>query len=483
MDLKTKDNKLNNKCDSCLNITFSKIKLLQIISILCLWVILIIAIVFTQIYFQSRIKTISVVHFAIYLILCLLTLTCVGIIGVKSILKTNRNKFDIILFVSILITIFLMIITFAYVISGDYDVYLKGWCEAYRNASFGEALKQITTVSNYTPFYNYILIIIAKIGVYDLFAIKFVTFIFSILLSFVICKIVALVKQNQFNYILFASILLLPFILIEYSLWGQCDAIYTAFCLFALLFALKKRSKLSFLFLGLAFITKLQFLFIVPILFVMLIVKDENNEHYLKWKDIWIAPAMYLLNFLPVFAGDSIENILLVYVRQTGIDYGLSANCANLCGLYPESFTSKQLLSKILIILHIVITISLLIAFLIFVLKTAKTKTLKKEELVLFATVFAFVMVFFMPKMLDRFFFIPVCLSLINSKLSKDKWNNRIYIAMCVAFNLTIFGYMFGGIFKLVLQYFAIVVNVLTLTFIIIKLNQDYNFKKENLKA
>ena len=237
-----------------------------------------------------------------YFILIFFILSVIGLMGTIQIVKQNKEyyKIKVLSFLILIVYILFVTVILSVYISIDFDYFLSQWIDSYKNLSFSEALYKIVDVSIYTPLYNYFLIIIARCGINSLYTVKFLTFLFSIFLAFVMELIVKHVRRVDFNFIRFAIFMIIPTICMEYASWGQCDAIYTAFCLLAFYFALKKKSKLSFLSVGIAFAFKLQFLFVVPILFVMLLIKDKSGAHYLKWKDIWIAPVMYVLNFIGV---------------------------------------------------------------------------------------------------------------------------------------------------------------------------------------
>ena len=178
-------------------------------------------------------------------------------------------------------------------------------------------------------------------------------------------SIIKTIKNEKFSYALFMIFMIIPYILVEYAEWGQCDAIYTSFAFLSFYFALNKKSKLSFLFIGLAFVTKMQFLFMVPILFVMLIVKDENGEHYLKWKDIWIAPLCYVINLVPVLAGRPLIDMLKVYLMQAKFDNRITGNCPNVCMflsiLSQNIWTVNTFAYKLTSVLCVIFTFALLV--------------------------------------------------------------------------------------------------------------------------
>ena len=72
--------------------------------------------------------------------------------------------------------------------------------------------------------------------------------------------------------------ILLPTVVMNSSIWGQCDAIYVTFCVGSVYFLIKKRPWLAAAFFGVAFTFKLQAIFFLPVLVMVLIV----NRHRLR---------------------------------------------------------------------------------------------------------------------------------------------------------------------------------------------------------
>lgn len=360
----------------------------------------------------------------IYIGLVFLVLVAIGIIGGIKIVKEN-NEHKVVRFVTFFVTLFVVffcVILFADYKSSDYIAYLSEWVKTYSGLSFRDCLINITNISNYPQIYNYFLIIIAKLNINSLYAIKFSTLLFSLLLCFTMELIVSYIRGTKFNFVRFALFMLLPMILIEYTMWAQCDAIYVTFSLLAFYFALRHKSKLSFVMVGLAFANKLQFLFIVPILFIMLIVKDRDGAHYLKWKYLYLAPLMYVINLVPILFGADVLDTILVYFIQTGYYGRLSQNCANFClvfDLFGIDSQSKWYLPAL--ITCVIVTFAIMIVLIVFVVKFSKNKTLSGKDFVFFAFVFSFIMPFFMPKMLDRFFYMACCFGVIFACIDRQK--------------------------------------------------------------
>ena len=440
----------------------------------------------------------QVVSELVYFALVLIPLLIIGIIATVKIVKgggyhKTSHKITAISVTAIwiiLALIFTLILLGVNHKSEDYMWFLHNWTSYYKNHSIKESLYGIIEVTNYAPGYNYILILISRIPMYDLHLIKLVSFLFSILLSYFICKIISHIRKSEFNYILFVALMMLPCLIIEYSAWAQCDAIYTSFAIGALYFALRKKSKLSFLFLGLSFIFKFQFLFIVPILFILLIIKDEHGEHYLKWNDVWIPFAVYLINCIPVFAGRSLMEMLLVYAKQSVNDTRICGECANICLIYYKFLDVRPdtLVHNILLWTHVAITFAVLIFYLVLVFKNNKKKTFGFYDILFWGFAFSLTMVFLMPKMLDRFYFIAACLAITFMFSCRDKHSCILSVLTTLFFSLSMLSAVWHWPNSIAITMLVCsMINFIYLVFVIIKeygkvLSRKHNTEKDATK-
>jgi Gpi18-like mannosyltransferase len=102
-----------------------------------------------------------------------------------------------------------------------------------------------------------------------------------------------------------------PTIFINGAVWGQCDAIYTAFCLGSLYFLLKERPAWACAFFAIAFSFKLQAIFFLPVLLVILLKKKMALRYLI------FIPVIFLLSLAPAFiAGRDAVSLLSIYEGQ-----------------------------------------------------------------------------------------------------------------------------------------------------------------------
>ena len=195
--------------------------------------------------------------------------------------------------------------------TGDYTHYLAPWLHFIQTHVYAASLK--FDFYNYTPAYIYILIGIARVGVYPLYAIKIVSVLFEYLMAYFIGKTVCLKYRNNIVvWISLAIVPLLPTVMLNSSYLAQCDAVYAAFVAGSIFFALKEKPFLSILFLGLAFAFKLQTALLLPFYFVMLL---RGN---IRWYYFLLIPAVFVLSILPAWLyGRSFTGLLSVYLQQS----------------------------------------------------------------------------------------------------------------------------------------------------------------------
>ena len=194
--------------------------------------------------------------------------------------------------------------------TSDYNVFLSQWYDFIQSHGGFAALKY--NFSNYNVPYLYLLALTTYLPVPKLIAIKSLSVVFDIVLGLFTYLIVNLKYKRSLAAAIGALVVLFaPTIFINSSAWGQCDAIYTAFCLGSLYFLLKERPAWACVFFGLALSFKLQAIFFLPVLLVLVLRKKLPLKHFV------LIPASFLLMLLPAFiAGRDALSLLTIYAGQ-----------------------------------------------------------------------------------------------------------------------------------------------------------------------
>jgi len=277
-----------------------------------------------------------------------------------------------------------------------------------------------TKVGNYNPPYMYILNIIARSNFSDLYLIKVVSVIFDFLLAFFAMKIVSLKTSSiNFHVMTFLLILAIPTVVLNSSMWGQCDSIYSAFALGSLYFGLKEKSKLTYVFIALAISFKAQAVFLLPMIPVFVFTNK------IKLQDCYMFFAVYLATLLPaIIAGMPIMTALLTYVDQANYFSQLNMNLPNAWRFVEhvdyESFRTVGLYVAGLAVLG-----------LLFFTFIHKNRLLGLVDFVRLAYLFAIIMPFLLPKMHDRYYFLADVLSVLLFLYDKRRWYVPVVTVFC----------------------------------------------------
>ena len=131
--------------------------------------------------------------------------------------------------------------------------------------------------------------------------------------------------------LLYSIVLFLPTVFLNSAYWSQADAIYTAFVLISLLYLMKQKYIKAFIFLGIAFAFKLQFIFILP-LYILVYISERKFTifHFL----IPIA-TNFVMSIPSLIFGNTISKCIEIYIGQAGTySQYITLNFPNLYSIY-----------------------------------------------------------------------------------------------------------------------------------------------------
>ncbi|MBO6137739.1 MAG: hypothetical protein J6O71_03915 [Lachnospiraceae bacterium] len=227
----------------------------------------------------------------------------------------------VILLFSIAITIKLATFKFnGSYISGDFNNYLLAWITQYRQLGIVDGLA--SRVGNYYVPYNLYLALLSVLPVDEGIGISFLSCLFEYIAVIYVYKFLVLLMENRTEGVfrernrraMFVALMLLylPSCMLNGTLWKQCDAIYTCFIIIAMYKLFQKKFHLAFFIFGIAFIFKLQTLFMIPFLVVLYLLYFEFSIFEFLW-----FPGMYIAAGLPAIAcGKSVYDTYATYFRQ-----------------------------------------------------------------------------------------------------------------------------------------------------------------------
>ncbi len=285
----------------------------------------------------------------------------------------------------------------------DYRDFLHPWIQFFADNGGFYALRY--SIGNYNVPYLYFLALFSYFDPSDwLHLIKLLSVAFDVLCAYAVMKLVSLYTDSETKLLTaFFGILFLPTVVLNGSVWGQCDVIYAAFGIYGLYLALDDRPILAMVCFAASFAVKLQAVFLLPIIAVLWF-----RSHIKLWH-AFILPAPYVAIVLPaVLMGRPFWDTVTLYMNQTGsIGNGLNYNSSSMFAYFPnESAMNIDLWSNVGVILAFAFMIVILVWLF------AKRKQLTAEIILGAALLLCLGIPFILPHMHDRYFFVADVLSL-----------------------------------------------------------------------
>jgi len=342
---------------------------------------------------------------------------------------------------------------------GDFSHFLQPWMFEYREMTFLEGLR--TKVGNYNHSYMYILNMISRLeftGLQDVWLVKTVSVLFDFLLAFFVMKIVSL-KTSSLNTKILAFLLTfaIPTVVLNSSMWGQCDSIYASLAIGSVYFGLTGRSKSSYALMGLAISFKMQAVFLLPMLVILILRNRMSLKH------CYIFFLTFIATLLPaLIAGMPFDDVFLVYFRQANYFDSLNMNLANVWRFTPWFYLEYEEFR-----LAGLFVAGLAVLGLMYFTYVNRSRLVHNIDYIRLAYLFAIIMPFLLPKMHDRYYFIADVLSLVVFLFDKRRW----YVPL-----VTIFTSFVGYVYFLMYAHTVIdyIYPALALLVIIIIVRRDY---------
>jgi Gpi18-like mannosyltransferase len=280
-------------------------------------------------------------------------------------------------------------------VSEDSTFFLLPWMQEFRDhgaAALGGEF------SNYNFPYLFLMFLGSLLPVEPLFAIKLISMAGDLLLA---CSVGAVVGQLQPLRLApetaALTALFLPTVLMNASMWGQCDSIYASFLLLALRSVVRDDARGAWLWWAVALSFKLQAVFFLPALVPIAL----RNRYSLGLPAI-AACLWASLSVPPVLFGRSLISTFSVYFHQTQ-EYRLVAGAANVYAWVPNATADQGKFPAILVCGAV-----LLLTAAVYWRGPDST-----ERRVLFAITVVAICPLLLPQMHDRYFFVAEVMSLL----------------------------------------------------------------------
>lgn len=279
----------------------------------------------------------------------------------------------------------------------DYRDFLSQWVDHFRRSGGFFALKD--PVGNYNVPYLYLLAFLSYLPFPDLYGIKLFSILFDYLLAWGGYRLVKQLTASPWApCAAFSALLLLPTVVLNGACWGQCDSVWAALCVWALVLTLEDKPWPSLLLLGLAFSFKLQAIFILP-LWLPLWIKGK-----VRFRHLWAFPAAFLAAIAPaLLLGKPLGDILGVYLGQASDSIGwgtMNYNSPSVFALTPYGTKFGPLTPKLAILA------AAFFMALILILLLAHRGPVSHRAWLLGGICLSLGIPFFLPYMHERYFFL-----------------------------------------------------------------------------
>lgn len=293
--------------------------------------------------------------------------------------------------------------------SADMLYCLRPWFDQIRDSGGLRALS--AQVGDYGLLYQTIISFMTYIDVFSAYQYKMLSVTFDVAMAVMVAVTYYDIRLNGISgkdsghstesayrkTVLFQSCIvaavvwLLPTVIINSAYWGQCDSMYTFFCLATLYWLRKDSFVTAFIFLGLAFSCKLQTIFFLPFIGTYYLVTRRFSVF-----NVLISVAVLWLSGALAFAyGRSLLEPWTIYCNQA----------ADYCEMFLNFSSSWVILGNdhnalkwfaILFTLFAVVTGA-------FICMNNKRFLVGKEDYYTIAAWFVWTMVLFLPSMHDRY--------------------------------------------------------------------------------
>lgn len=378
--------------------------------------------------------------------------------SIKEKILKKENIINLFIMVFLVLALLLRFIIFEYK-SSDYSIFLSEWFDKIKKLGGIKALKY--NIGDYNVPYVTIISLLTYIPISSLISIKMVSIIFDFIGAYYTYKLVKIcTKENKFISVLsMIFILFLPTVWLNSALWAQCDFIYVTFIIMSLYYLKKNKISLSFVLLGLSFSFKLQFIFILP-LYLILYFKEKNISifHFL------LIPFVNIIACLPsIIMGRKIIDCIKIYFNQTSTYKDLTVNYPNLYMIF-KAFFNRQTIVLIILTVFILLVISFILIY--------KNIDIKRN-LIKYSLLISWLVVYLLPRMHERYAFLPEILSIIYIFIYKK--NFYVPVVLEAAALVGYYNYFTGGDVSELIWFTIIIIEFVAIT----KFTIDSLTKKE----
>ncbi len=314
-----------------------------------------------------------------------------------------------------LLSSFALRLGFADFESGDYREWLRRWYDFFVAHGAWHGLGLLTDkVSNYPPLYMYLVSISSVLPLPAVWAIKLWSIAGDYLAAWYSWRLVRQLGRSHSQALAMAAVILfLPTVVMNSSIWAQCDILYATGLLASLYYLLADRPLAALVAFGFSCSLKPQAIFWCPMLAALLLVGR------LPWKYIWVPGAIYVATCLPAIAAGRRASELLFHWGRIHYRPGITFHAPNWYQFVQwRTLDEYQFWSRAGITLTTVVTTLLVL----WAWKMGREQLREPVPLITLAIASVLLSPFFLPKMHDRYFFAADLISILYAFTVPRGW-------------------------------------------------------------
>ncbi len=315
------------------------------------------------------------------------------------------------------------------IVAPDLRTFLYPWIDHILSA--GRIKAFAVPFSNYTPPYLYLLSAASLVTTNPLAIVKSLALLSVIAAAFAVRR---LIGQRPFANEAALLAVLLPSVLANAAIYGQCDGYWVAACVMATVSAADARPRAMLVWFGLGLAFKLQAIFLAPFVLVMLL---RHRSRLIEWP---LPLAIYALAMLPAWlAGWPVADLATIYLRQ---------------GAYFNTIGTAPGPWAVVAAFHVREPMAIfalgyaaaMIAVVAYVAVFARRR-LDPMMTMRIALLSAMMIPYLLPKMHERYLLLADLLSFAIAVIARDRRSVQVFLACELASTIAIFGSMFDFLY------------------------------------
>lgn len=311
----------------------------------------------------------------------------------------------------------------------DMRIFLEPWMNHILH--YGPIAAFAHPFSNYEPAYLYLLALgsLAHGWLATMTIIKILSVAGTLFLALAVADLLKAAGAEPRGALL---VLVLPSVVINDALLGQCDALWAGACIFALAAMVRGQTLRSMVWCGVAISFKALAIFIAPVVIGAMIGRRAP-----WWQ--WMVPALVFLTTLalPWLLGWPAMDLLTVYLGQAKLEPLIAGRLGNpwmLVTMFGDDSAGR----------FYILGITAAIAAAIPIAVYAKRNCRDPGKLVLVAALSGTVLPFLLPKMLERYYFLGDIMTLVLALSVKDRRATLAALAVQMASVLSHMTYLYS---------------------------------------